>query len=120
MIDSRRKYKLQMSIAYPHIGNMLATYINKHFNNISALARQLGVADTTLRKYFENESVQFGILWKLSLVTNHNFIAELGGQLPIEQTSPREEALHLQIKNLQKEIDHLKIELSVYKTIVGK
>jgi len=134
MIDSRKKYQLQASVAYPHAGKMLENYLNKHMSNRTYVARQLGVAPTTVARYFESESLQLGILWKLSLITNHNFILEIGSQLPIDYpTSGVIQAQNLlkdkeqelsekqkEIEELQRQIERLNIELSVYKNIVGK
>ena len=127
MIDSRKKYQLQASVAYPHAGKILENYLNKHMSNRTYVARQLGVAPTTVARYFESESLQLGILWKLSLITNHNFILEIGSQLPIDYPTPA--AIQVQnqladkqkeIEDLQRQIERLNIELSVYKNIVGK
>ena len=127
MIDSRKKYQLQASVAYPHAGKILENYLNKHMSNRTYVARQLGVAPTTVARYFESESLQLGILWKLSLITNHNFILDIGSQLPIDYPTPA--AIQVQnqladkqkeIEDLQRQIERLNIELSVYKNIVGK
>ncbi len=127
MIDSRKKYQLQASVAYPHVGKLVENYLNKNMSNRTYVARQLGVAPSTVLRYFDNGSLQLGILWKLSLITNHNFVTELGAKLPIDFTTPKEEELQNQIKTLQeqiaglqKEIEHQQIEIGVYKNIVGK
>lgn len=127
MIDIRKKYQLQASVAYPHVGKLVENYLNKHMSNRAFVARQMGVASPTVRRYLENASLQFGIIWKLSLITNYNFVAELGAKLPIDYTTPKEEELQNQIKtlqeqivSLQKEIEHQQIEIGVYKNIVGK
>ena len=127
MIDSRKKYQVQASVAYPHVGELVKNYLNKNMSNRTYVARQLGVSPSTVARYFENVSLQLGILWKLSLITNHNFVTELGAKLPIDFTTPKEEELQNQIKALQeniaaleKEIEHQQIEIGVYKNIVGK
>lgn len=126
-MDNRKKYQLQASVAYPHVGKLVESYLNKHMSNRTYVGRLLNVAPTTVARYFENESLQLGILWKLSLVTNHNFVAELGAKLPIDYITPKEQELQEQIKalqeqicTLQKEIEHQQIEIGVYKSIVGK
>lgn len=126
-MDNRKKYQLQAAVAYPHVGKLVESYLNKHMSNRTYVGRLLNVAPTTVARYFENESLQLGILWKLSLVTNHNFVAELGAKLPIDYITPKEQELQEQIKalqeqicTLQKEIEHQQIEIGVYKSIVGK
>jgi plasmid maintenance system antidote protein VapI len=127
MIDNRKKYQLQASVPYPHVGELVESYLYKHMSNHTYVAKQLGVAPSTVARYFENASLQLGILWKLSLITNHNFILEIGSQLPIDYPTPA--AIQAQnqladkqkeLEDLQRQIERLNIELSVYKNIVGK
>jgi len=117
MATITKKYLEQSNGGYQHNGKMLADYFAKHQINRSALGRKLGVAPSTVMKYLESESLQFRILWNISLALNHNFIAELSAQIPCEIVpSPKDENLVA----LEKELERLNIELSVYKSIVGK
>jgi hypothetical protein len=54
------------------------------------------------------------------LALNHNFLAELGEKLPVDHITNREAGQRQQIDELQKELEKLKFELSIYKNIVGK
>jgi transcriptional regulator with XRE-family HTH domain len=107
----------QSTDVYQHNGQMLADYFAKHSINRSALARKIGVAPSTVLKYLESESLQFRILWKISIALKHNFISELSAQLPINEVAPLKSEEQIEI---EKEVERLKIELSVYKSIVGK
>ena len=134
MTNSRNKYHIQASLQYPHVGQLIGGFLNKHTSNIVQVAGQMGVLPTTLRRYSLSESLQLGILWKLSLVANHNFILEIGSQLPIDYPTPGAIKLQHQLEEKQKEVDSLQnglldlqrqieklnIELAVYKSIVGK
>ena len=134
MADNRKKYQLQGSVAYPHVGELVDSYLNKHMSNRTYVGRLLNVQPTTVARYSESESLQLGILWKLSLITNHNFILEIGSQLPIDYPTPgviqvqnqlNEKAIELaekekEIEALKREVEKLNIELSVYQKIVGK
>jgi hypothetical protein len=123
MINNTKRTSVQPIAAYQHNGRMLADYFAKHSINRSALARQIGVAPTTVLKYLESESLQFRILWKISIALKHNFLEELAVQLPLEVVPVKsEEQLELEkeLVKLEKELERLKIELSVYKNIVGK
>jgi hypothetical protein len=133
-MDNRKKYQLQASVAYPHVGKLVESYLNKHMSNRTYVGKLLNVAPTTVARYSESESLQLGILWKLSLITNHNFILEIGSQLPIDYPTPGVIQVQTQlddkqkeladkqkeIEDLQRQIERLNIELSVYKNIVGK
>jgi len=115
------------SITHPHNGKLLSNFILKNKINRAELARQMDISTTSVYKYAQSYSLQLGILWKASLALNHNFIAELGALLAVDYITPHEEVLQnelkakqIEIEVLQKQIEHLSIENSVYKSIVGK
>lgn len=116
----KKKQILETTDAYPHNGKMLDDYFTKHNVNRAELARKLNLTRSTVMQYRNTQSLKFGILWNMSLALKHNFVAELCELLPVEYTTAREIALQEQVDNLQKELDKLNIELSVYKNIVGK
>lgn len=134
MSANTHKYHVQGSVAYPHAGNIIEKHLSKYFSNISKFAHQFGVKPTTIRQYFISDSLQMGILWKLSLATNHNFLLEIGSKLPIDYATPAvvklQEELDVkqqelnskqaEIEALQKKIELMQVELSVYKSIVVK
>jgi len=80
----------------------------------------MNVSSTTVYQYAKSPSLQLSILWNASLALNHNFLAELGEKLPVDYITNRETEQRQQIDELQKEIEKLKFELSIYKNIVGK
>ena len=109
-----------VSDSYPHNGKLLQNYIKKNGVNRAAMARKMNVSNTTVYQYAESSSLQLSVLWKASLALNHNFVAELGELLPVEYITNREAEQRQQIDELQKELEKLKFELSIYKNIVGK
>lgn len=122
-----RKYHLEGEQAFPHAGNMVEQYVKQNVTNLSAFARKLNIMPSTIRQYFGSDSLQMGILWKLSQVTNHNFIMEIGSQLPIDYPTPtvlklqqEVESLKAEVAALQKQVEMKDVEISVYKTVVGK
>lgn len=117
MAAKTKNQKLVSSEIYKHNGNMLAEYFTEHSVNRAALARQLGVAPTTILKYLKSESLQFRILWNISIALNYNFIAELSKELPIEIPDPPKDE---RLIALEKELERVNIELSVYKNILDK
>jgi len=115
------------SITHPHNGKLLSDYIFKNKVNRAELARQMDISNTSVYKYAQSYSLQLGILWKASLALNHNFVAELGALLAVDFLTPHEEILQNELKAkqneielLQKQIEHLSIENSVYKSLIGK
>jgi hypothetical protein len=134
MASNGRKYQIQGELAYPHAGQIIEKYLSEHEPNRSRFARKMGVMPTTIIQYFTSDSLQMGILWKLSLITKHNFLLEIGSKLPIDYPTPgvlnlqqqleakqqEIETLKIEMAALQKQVEHLGIEVSVYKNIMGK
>jgi plasmid maintenance system antidote protein VapI len=120
MIDRRKKYKIQETHAYPHVGSLLKAHFLKEKTNRSAIARSMDVAANVMGQYLKQESLQLGIIWKLSLATNHNFLAQLAEQLPVDYVSGKERELQKLLVEKEEQIKTLETELAVYKRIVGK
>ena len=119
---------IKVSDSYPHNGKFLQDYIKKNGVNRAEMARKMNVSNSTVYQYAESPTLQLSVLWKASLALNHNFVAELGDLLPVAHDSKREAQLEKRIKELEieleiktsiyeKQIEKLKIELSVYKNI---
>ena len=113
--------------SFPHNGQLFENYILKHRINKGDLARKMNLSTTSVYKYAQSPTLQLRILWNASLALKHNFIAELGALLPVRFVTPHEEELRIElyakqseIEALQQQIEHLNIEISVYKSIVGK
>jgi hypothetical protein len=81
-MDSRKKYLNQGAFAYPHIGNLISKQLSLQNLPKSELARRIGVKTSVIYPYLKQESLQFGILWKISIAMNHNFFADLMSYLP--------------------------------------
>ncbi len=107
----------QTKDGFQHNGKMLEGYFKQYSINKAELSRKMGLSPSTIQRYLEGDSLQFRILWKLSIALKHNFLAELTAQLPSEIVdnikSERELALEM-------ELEKVKFELSIYKNIVGK
>ena len=81
MEKSGNKYNKIADKKYEPVGNFINYYIHNNKVNKAQLARDLGILPTTLNQYFKQNSLQFGILWKISKALNHNFIAQLAEYL---------------------------------------
>lgn len=118
MKSTAKKYQTQGSVSYPHIGQFLRQYFAKHGVNRAGVARELDIAESTATGYMVQESLQFGILWKISLAINRNLLADLASRLPIAFATPREIALETELKALQEELNALKLENKIYKDLL--
>lgn len=113
-----RKYQTQGAVSYPHVGQFLRQYFAEKDVKRAMVARKLNVTNTTTTRYMVQESLQFGILWKISLAINHNLLADLASRLPIAFKTPREKALETELKSLQEEVNALKLENKIYKELL--
>ena len=130
-MDNTTKNDIENANSCPHTGKLVESFIFKNRINRSELARQMNVSSTSVYQYAKSSSLPLGILWKISLLLDHNFVAEIGEMLPVQYASKREKELEQRIKTLEKkletqldtyekQIERLSMEVSVYKNIVGK
>ncbi len=85
MIDRRKKYKVTTTNGYPHCGQLIQNYMATHQISKAFIARKLDVAPSTVNAYFRNQSLQIGIIWKISQTLEHNFIAEIAEMMGVTE-----------------------------------
>ncbi|MGM8362264.1 hypothetical protein ACSV4D_10150, partial [Flavobacterium sp. ARAG 55.4] len=73
-----------------------------------------------LRDYFKKDSLQFAVLWKLSLVLKHNFLAQLGEYLPYRFETLQEKALKKELDEKNAYIQKLEIQLETLREMIQK
>ncbi|MBW4361225.1 transcriptional regulator [Flavobacterium taihuense] len=120
MINSSKKYKKDLGERYPLIGNFIHYHIVHNKIKKADVARDLGIIPTGLNDYFKRDSLQFAILWKLSMVLKHNFIAQLGEYLPYRFETIREKALLEQLAEKEAIIQKMEIQLETMKEMIRK
>ncbi|MFA9188969.1 transcriptional regulator [Flavobacterium sp. FBOR7N2.3] len=120
MKSNDRKYKDGKGEQYPVIGNFIHYHIVKHKIKKADVARELGIIPTGLNDYFKRDTLQFAILWKLSLVLKHNFIAQLGEYLPYRFESIQEKALKKELQEKNNYIQKLEIQLETLREMIKK
>jgi hypothetical protein len=120
MINTDRKYKKGLGEEYPLIGNFIHYHIIQNKIKKADVARALGILPTGLNDYFKRDSLQFAILWKLSTVMRHNFIAHLGEYLPYRFETIREKALLEQLAEKDAIIQKMEIQLEAIRETIRK
>ena len=120
MISNNRKYKNGKGEHYPVIGNFIHYHIVQHKIKKAEVARQLGILPTGLNDYFKRDTLQFAILWKLSLALKHNFIAQLGEYVPFPYENKREKALKKELQEKNEHIQKLEIQLETLREMIKK
>ncbi|REG98878.1 helix-turn-helix domain-containing protein [Flavobacterium aquicola] len=120
MKDNIKKYSLDLGKTYPLIGNFIHYHIIQNKIKKADLARSLGINPTGLNDYYKRDTLQFAVLWKLSLVLKHNFIAQLGEYLPYRFETIREKALKEQLAEKEAIIEKLEIQLETLREFIKK
>ncbi len=117
MFDLSKRYQKKRTDDPKHLGNFIQWHIEQNKIKKLSVAQYLDIAPTTLNRYFKHSSLQFSILWRISLAVKHNFLMQLGEQLNIPYETKAEKDLKAQLLEKEKEIETLKTQLTVYKGI---
>lgn len=117
-MPNQRKYLQQAAgQQYPHMGKLLYKAILHSGKSQAGVSRELGIAQTGLSRYFQQPSLQAGILWKAGLVIRHNFFSELAEAFPASaHKTPTAHDAVLAARDAR--IAELEKELAIYKEIV--
>lgn len=115
-----KKDKIDRGEHYPLIGNFVHYHIYKNNIKKADVARSLGVFPHGLTAYFKRDSLQFEVLWKMSLIMKHNFLAHLGEYLPYRYETRAEKTLKDQLAEKEALIEKLQTQLEVYREINRK
>ena len=120
MISNSSKYKKGLEEHYPATGNFIHYHIIQNKIKKADVANALGILPTGLNKYFKRDSLQFAILWKLSMVMKHNFIAQLGEYLPYRFETIREKALKEELAQKEAIIQKMEIQMETMRELIKK
>ena len=89
---------------YPHIGEFIRAKLRELHVSSPEAARRLGVSTSAVHAYYKQPSLQFGIIWKLSMALNYDLLSDLIARYPANfpvKTDPR-------IAELEKEVEILR------------
>ncbi len=105
-----------------HTGQILKNYINKNKISKAALARKLGLVDSTILRFQKSNSLQNNTLIRICFALKHNFFADIAALLPKEFSTdaPQDTSKDQRIAQLEQEILILKSQLEVLKEVMGK
>ena len=119
MFDNSKRYQKKRSDDPPGVGNYVNWHIQQNKIKKSSVSKFLDINPTTLNQYFKQTSLQFSILWRISLAVKYNLVMELGERLNIPFETKSEKELKNQLLEKEKEIETLKLQIEVYKEIMG-
>jgi len=95
----------------PHAGKLLQKVLQDKGISKAELARRLDIHAIGVTHYVKQHTLHAALLWKIGLVINHNFLADLSAAFPIETLSNKEVQLQQQVVDLEK-------KLAVYQEIL--
>lgn len=110
-MDKHKKYLNEMEHPHPHLGNMIAEVMREKRLTKSYIARKMNISPSTMAKYLQNPSIQFGILWRLCLAIEYDFLSVLKSYYPASIRKEEPTEAYEKIKDLEKEI-------AIYKNIL--
>lgn len=108
-MGTNRTYLKQGIHPYPHIGNLIRQKLKELNISSTEAAHRLGVNSTNMHAYYKNPSIQFGIIWKLSIAVNYDFLSDIMAHYP---------------ENFPKKVDtkmvEMEKELEIYKSLLRR
>ncbi len=82
---------------YPHVGKFIRRKLMELHVSPPEAARRIGVNTSTVHAYFRQPSLQFGIIWKLSMALNYDLLSDLISSYPPNfPVKPNEKLLELE------------------------
>ncbi|MBU4538326.1 MAG: helix-turn-helix transcriptional regulator [Weeksellaceae bacterium] len=89
---------------YPHIGRFIRQKFHELHITAAEAARRLGVSTSTVQAYYKQPSLQFGIIFKLSIALNYDLLSDLISSYPPNfPVKPNEK-----LADLEKEVEILR------------
>lgn len=83
------------------------------------LARRMGLKATSIANYFKQSSLQFGILWDLGIVLQHDFLLEITNYYPSGFSLNTNSAVIKELNEKSFRITNLEKEIEIYKNALG-
>lgn len=114
------KYKIQGEHPYPHIGKLVRLKVKERRITYADMARRMGINPSVFQEYMKQESIQLGVLWKIGIALEYNFLVDLMENLPEHILNSSKSVFQLTIEKQASEIENLKKDIEIYKSILQK
>ena len=111
----RKKFKGKPA---PHAGEMVKQLIKDNRFFQSSFARDMGVKDDTILKYFKKPTMQIQTLFDISQVLKYNFFWAIAKALPPEYSPKQENTLQARVDELEKENERLRTEVATLERVI--
>jgi transcriptional regulator with XRE-family HTH domain len=95
-------------VPMPHNGQMVKQILEARKVTKSELARKLGVSAGGVNSYLAQPTLHAALLWKIGLILEHDFFADIVASFPHRSSSALELAQQQQIAQLTMELEAVK------------
>lgn len=116
---SLRKHQEKSPNPYPHIGAMVRSVMTKKRISQAELARRMDISSSSLARYFNHSSLQFGILWNLGIALEYDFLTKIANHYPTNIPLNEESKLVIDLQAKEKQLEDLEKEIKIYKAALG-
>jgi len=105
----------------PHTGKLIGEVLKERHVANAELARLLDVPPTAVSRYYEQHTIHAALLWKMGLVLEHNFFADLAAVFPVPSSagSVREQALEKELADLRLQLAEAQKENETLMKVLG-
>jgi transcriptional regulator with XRE-family HTH domain len=105
---------------HPALGNFVNWFLAEKHLKKKDIADKLGIHPSTLQQYLKQQSVQFGIMWRLSQAMNYNLIMDLAERLNIDFETKTEKQLRAELAEKEDLIKTMEIQLGLYEKLMKR
>jgi transcriptional regulator with XRE-family HTH domain len=119
-MDNTKKYRKLGDIPHLHVGKLIGKILNQKGITQAGAAKRLAITAPVFGEYLKKQSLQLGILWKISIALDYNLLADIMDDLPEGAFKNSTADFLKKSEAQQQEIDALKNELRIYKEIISQ
>lgn len=114
-----RTYLRKSNHPHPHIGQLVKRVMRDKKLSQAEVARRMTISPSSLANYFKQPSLQFGILWNLSIAIGHDFLTGLTDDYPQDLHLNAESKIIKELDEKNRLITDLEKEIGIYKKALG-
>ncbi|PVV61901.1 helix-turn-helix domain-containing protein [Chryseobacterium sp. HMWF035] len=116
---SSRKYQKKGDFPHPHLGELVRKIIDDKKLTQAEVARRMQISPTSLANYFNQSSLQFGIVWNIGLAIGYDFLTELTNYYPSTLALNEDAKIVKELTEKTQRIADMEKEIEIYKAALG-
>ncbi|UPQ74863.1 MULTISPECIES: helix-turn-helix domain-containing protein [Chryseobacterium] len=114
-----RKYLQKSQHPHPHIGQLIKRVMREKKITQAEVARRMALTPSSIAKYFRQPSLQFGILWNLSMAIGYDFLTALTDYYPPSLPLNEDAKIVKELAEKEQRIADMEKEIAIYKAALG-